>query len=88
MCIRDRNNTGEDGYITVTKEISVKVPGKSNGYMTEINSALEKFTLNSLTYMNGEHKGEEIDPNAVTDNIQLPKRALNNICLLYTSRCV
>ena len=75
----NRNNTGEDGYITVTKEISVKVPGKSNGYMTEINSALEKFTLDSLTYMSGEHKGEGIDPNAVTDNIQLPKRALNNI---------
>lgn len=75
----NRNNTGEDGDITVTKEIPVKVPGKSNGYMTEINSALEKFTLESLTYMNGEHKGEEIDPNAVTDNIQLPKKALNNI---------
>lgn len=75
----NRNNIDEDGDITVTKEIPVKVPGKSNGYMTEINSALEKFTLDSLTYMRGEHKGERIDPNAVTDNIQLPKRALNNI---------
>ena len=68
--IDDYNKTVETP-ITVTKTIEVTVPGAASDYMQTINAALANFTLDNLTYLTGEHAGEKIDPNAVTDNIQL-----------------
>lgn len=67
----NKNDKDEDGPITLTKELVVTVPGTSEAYMTEIQEALDKFTLDQLTYATGANKGSVIDPEAVTDNIQL-----------------
>lgn len=68
--IDDYNKTVETP-ITVTRTIEVTIPSAASDYMQTINAALANFTLDKLTYLTGEHAGEKIDPNAVTDNIQL-----------------
>lgn len=72
----NKNNREEDGAITVTKDILVTVPGASNGYLQTIQAALDRFTLDQLTYSVGSSQGQVIDPNAVTDAVQLPRPAV------------
>ena len=68
----NKNNSEADGYIYTEKTLTVTVPGAKNEYQSTINTALEKFTLESLKYAAGASKGQVIDPNAVTDNVNLP----------------
>ena len=67
----DDYNKAVEAPITVTRTIEVTIPGAASDYMQTINATLANFTLDNLTYLTGEHAGEKIDPNAVTDNIQL-----------------
>ena len=67
----NKNNDELDGPITITRQFTVTVRGMANEYMETIRSALERFTLESLTYSAGLNKGETINSDSVTDNIQL-----------------
>lgn len=75
----NRNNKEQDGEITVEKEIHVTVPGKANSYAEDIQNALANFKLENLKYAAGADKGTVIDPNAVTEHIQLPTSSVLGI---------
>lgn len=69
---KNNSDSDKDGYITVTKEIKVTVPGASNTYMDTIDAALANFKLENLKYAMGANKGQVIDSTNVTDSISLP----------------
>ena len=66
-------NLTQDGEpdITLEKAIPVTVAGQEDQRRIEMQAALDKYTVDKLTYANGENKGKPIDPAAVTANIQL-----------------
>lgn len=66
-------NLTQDGEakITLEKAIPVTVAGQEDQRRIEMQAALDKYTMDKLTYANGENKGKPIDPAAVTANIQL-----------------